>query len=98
MTSIRVLVCKHFRSLPEMPSCVGQGGGPPLAEALQTAARSLGIKLEIEWIRCFGFCRDGPNVRMENGPFFHYTTPDQAEAILLEMLELLQPEREDTFE
>ena len=72
-----LLVCVNERLRPDAPSC-GARGGVRLVATLEAALVARGLALPVEPIYCFGYCSDGPNVRLApGGPFF--TRVDAAE-------------------
>lgn len=83
---VTLLICNNQRQDPAMPSCAGRDGGDVLRDAMLRAAREMGVAVTVELVPCMGFCSDGPNLRVLNGPYFHYVNAEQAEAVLMEIL------------
>jgi len=67
----QLLVCVNERFGANSPSC-GARGGERLVAALARELAARGLTLPVERIYCFGYCTEGPNVRLApGGPFFH---------------------------
>lgn len=71
MTPKKLLVCTNYRANPNQPSC-GARGSKEIAAALAQQLQKKNVLIEIEEIKCMGYCKVGPNVRLSpNGEYFH---------------------------
>ena len=67
----KLLVCTNFRANPNQPSCAARGS-KEIALALAQQLQQKNVKIEIEEIKCMGYCKIGPNLRLiPNGAYFH---------------------------
>jgi (2Fe-2S) ferredoxin len=75
------MVCVNQRFGADTPSC-GAGGGERFAARLGELLAARGVTLEVERIRCFGRCAEGPNLRLApGGPFWRGVTDAELPAI-----------------
>lgn len=63
-----VLVCVKER-YSDGPSCAGRGS-LQLAESLRQELAAQDVAVPVEGLRCFGRCKDGPNMRIAPGGAF----------------------------
>jgi NADH:ubiquinone oxidoreductase subunit E len=80
----KLLLCTNQRP-PWQASCAGSGAREWL-EPLRQALAERGWAVSVEEVCCFGWCKDGPNLRIEGGPVFHRFSRQQL-PLLLEALE-----------
>lgn len=85
--AVTLLICIHQRSGFDA-SCGGSGSQAILDELRRQVAEA-GLPVKITPIRCFGYCREGPNVRVEGGTFWHGCTVEDVPRILAEAMENL---------
>jgi NADH:ubiquinone oxidoreductase subunit E len=74
-----ILVCVNRRLGHAKPSCAARGS-EALAGALEAAAAGTGVA--VVRLKCFGRCAEGPNVRIEGGPFFRGASVQDVPLIL----------------
>jgi (2Fe-2S) ferredoxin len=69
MNKKKFLICVNERLGYDVPSCAGRGS-LAIADVIECGIRERGIALEVERIRCFGQCAQGPNMRIAPGGRF----------------------------
>jgi NADH:ubiquinone oxidoreductase subunit E len=78
-----ILVCVNRRLGYANPSCAARGS-EDLAAALEAAAAGSGVT--VVRLKCFGRCAEGPNVRIEGGPFFRGASLQDVPRIMAQAL------------
>ena len=78
---LRIRVCGGM-------NCSANGGGRPLADALQQALEAAGVTDEVEIYRahCLGECHSGPCVRIAGERFYHVRPEDAPDLVRDEVL------------
>ncbi len=81
--SINVFVCTNLRMSGS--SCAGHGS-KPLLKAMQNRADARTLDghplVKVQSNVCMGYCKEGPNVKVIGGKFYHHVTPEDIDEIL----------------
>lgn len=80
-TSVSILVCVNQCFGPRKPCC--GDAGKSLLNQIQQQLEAQSESLAVEPLACFGYCSEGPNVRIApGGRFFHQCTAADIPAII----------------
>ncbi|MCW8915699.1 MAG: (2Fe-2S) ferredoxin domain-containing protein [Magnetovibrio sp.] len=81
--TINVFVCTNLRMSGS--SCAGRDS-KPLLKAMQNRADARVLDgaplVKVQSSVCMGYCKEGPNVKVIGGKFYHQTTLDDIDGIL----------------
>jgi (2Fe-2S) ferredoxin len=68
-------ICVNRRFNTDRPSCAGRGS-KELADLLEKEIAARKLNVVVERVCCFGFCTQGPNVRLYPGGAHYYEVAD----------------------
>lgn len=69
-------ICVNRRFGTDRPSCAGRGS-VELADRVEKEIAERSLDVSVERICCFGFCREGPNMRLYPGGSIYYEVSEQ---------------------